>query len=141
MAREILNTSPPPQHTRHDLESLFWVILSVCLAGWLKELVPSAENRTKMVQADHILESLNSSKRRIVLGVKSHVLLDPSEITFDGHFENVEGFLRDFAAACRGSVNHNPLTFDNVEDLLQTALDPSPFKPLLSETNFPKASS
>ncbi|KAG8845455.1 hypothetical protein FRB96_002511 [Tulasnella sp. 330] len=112
----------PPHQLRHDIESLFWVLLWTCLVHSKCRNNPAWVIRT--------LEGLNSSKASEVSARKSTILSNPNKIVLPGRYSHATPFLRKYAGLCNnGGATYaavNQLFLDFKGGKLPVWEDPTP---------------
>ncbi|KAG9031296.1 hypothetical protein FRB95_002869 [Tulasnella sp. JGI-2019a] len=109
---------PRPAHAiRHDIESLFWVLLWTCLA--FSEMAQPTRSMA------NILHNLNGANAPTVGSKKVVLLLNPHFIRIEGKYHGATAFLQAFARLCQFPKTG---TFDAVakifDDFKHNRLDP-----------------
>ncbi|KAG8998321.1 hypothetical protein FRB93_013796 [Tulasnella sp. JGI-2019a] len=97
------NRNPRPAHeVGHDIESLFWVLLWICLTY-------SGDTNPDLWVTD-TLKNLNHAETSVVADKKALILADPTEIVIPGKYSHATLFLRAYAELCRtGQSAYGPV--------------------------------
>lgn len=129
MAWELLHPRRRPRHRiDHDLESVFWLLLYVCLIV-TQGSKDSSDPEGVQSMAREVITTLNGSVRVHVVNGKVAVLDAPEDIELGGTFKHAQPSLRQFAYACntsRKATTGPRLTFDDVDAIFKQALHDLP---------------